>query len=197
MATNNLSSTSLAIEDLVTSLGTVSIGQIFKLLPNMKKETVQFYIMALVKKQKINIVQDAYLVPFMKKDADINMVQAIWVMLNKNEEKTLFDEEIELCFSGEKPVDLCFMKDDTLLEVLTINKYTINNINYIAEKDKARTVKGDAADDFIKYVFIIDNPDMLERLGEYGIAFPHEIAYVRDNGTDSMPQITYYSVEKQ
>lgn len=191
MATSFLTKESLKLKQLIYNFGTISIGQVFKLFPKANEDSVRFYIMALIKKQLANIVNDKYLVPAVKKEADESMVEALWIMLDMLKCDGISDE-LELSFAGEQPVKVCFMKDGVLYEIVPINKYTINNINYIAEKTNARTIDKDKADDLTRYVFVIKDEEMLERIGEYQIQFPHSIALISDTGDDAKPDIRYY-----
>lgn len=191
MATNNLSSSSLLIESMVNNLGTVTMGQIHAMFPKINAETIQFYIMALVKKQRIRLIDGIYLVPYVKKTADIYMAKSVWIMIDNLKGKHIKDEEYQLSFAGETPVKTCFMLKNTLYEIIPLDKYTINNINYVAEKDRFRTVKNES-EDLVKYIFVIEDEEMLDRLSAYEINVPYVIALTDYRVPDEMPIIQYF-----
>lgn len=189
MATNNLSSSSLAIEKFVTTMGSATIGQILRLFPGIKFETVRFYIMALIKKQRVRIINDKYIIPAIKKEVDYGAVDSIWVLLDRFKGLSIHSDEIQLAFGGESPIKLCFMDQNILYEVMPLDKYTMGNINYIIERDSARS---EALQDFTKYIFVIKDMDTLDRLAEYNLTIPHVVCLVEDTGCDEPPKCIYY-----
>lgn len=191
MSTTNLSSAAIKIRQKVYELGTMTIGQVHEMFPSVNPSSINFYIMSLYKKQFIKIVNEKYIVPFVETAADEIMADSLWVMLDKAN-KDDQDEVIDTCFRGENPVKVCFMAGNILYEVVPITKYSINNINLIAEKNEARSISKEKADEGTRYVFLIDTPDMLSRIAEFDIQFPHLVALAEHSNEDTMPKITYY-----
>ena len=83
------------------------------------------------------------------------------------------------------------MLKNTLYEIIPLDKYTINNINYVAEKDRFRTVKNES-EDLVKYIFVIEDEEMLDRLSAYEINVPYVIALTDYRVPDEMPIIQYF-----
>ena len=175
------------IKKLVGELGSVTIEQGQLLLPDVDPDKYMFYVKYLYRNYYIDIVDNMVMVPVNKKSADYDVVDCLWVAVDNRDSFAL-----DTLFKAEAPASFFYqiMNDGCDVQMFVrVKKNNVAVVQAMQERYHARQLDDGGG---FRYVFVVDDMNMLDVLSRYNIAMPNTVAVMDSSGIIKPENIKYF-----
>lgn len=133
----------------------------------------------------------------------MEMLHSIWAMLGRIKNGIILDSaDIRSAKNAQEDnmCDICFIRNNRTIEyVLFVDETSMTKVSYLQTSfySTYHVKKGEEAKADVKYIFAINNEDMMYKLEDMQLTIPYEVAYIIGDVVNDVPTVEYYAIEAE
>lgn len=192
---NILSKEAQILVDSIYNFGCLSINQAKIILEGVTKPSAVVKFLCL--NQYVKFIDDTYIVAFKHPEPDREIIDCLWVAFDQFTEDGEFDiDAFSQCFKGEKPCNLCGIKNNLILNFIYTTENNLTNISFLQERFYSRTKAKPGKEDKkgIVHILVSRDVNILGKLEALNLSFPFVVA-ILSGPSKEQPQIEYYEAK--
>lgn len=158
----------------IQQVGCINEMQIYELLkdrPNAIVNTKKS-LGLLIRQQYLYLKENKCLTAGIKDEPDADVITALWVFLDNI--KGFNRDIVGSTFAGTYPSSLIFSTENSLVEVVVIDKTNIRLLPIINEKYLQTKCDEESDDNFFKYILIFKDKETIKKI-------PKSLDFIKDN----------------
>ena len=153
----------------------------------------------LCKNRMIRFIDDTYAVLQNRASYSIDTLYCIWVMLDRIDD-SIISESMEITTAKscieDGGINLCYINGKKKIEYIAyLDNTNLTTVAYIQDTFYTATGAkvGEEEKTSRKYIFVVRDEEVMEKLAEMRLTIPFAVAYVEGNVAD-VPTIEYYEL---
>lgn len=190
-----LSKDSQKINQILKSVGCMTISQVCTIMPDKSEKAIRFILSQLYHQNYINFIDHNFLVPYRCGNISREAVLGMWVILDDSpcaDCSIDLNKEINTLGPSEFPSMFMFVHKNKLIDVVYIHKDNTSSLLYL-EKSIRNRLAEDALNDY-SLLIVIEDEALIEQIANVNLSVPNTIALIRSTEDLCLrPAIDYYS----
>lgn len=181
-AFNKLSREQELIRNIIYKTGYLNLDQIKSILKGVPDKGLDIILNVLCVKQYIDRTGDVFYPHGITDHISRINTDGIWAFINEISNR----EDYKTVEKAEFPSNYGFIVDSKVMyEIAVITSDNMINLLQLQNRFYAQYGRGEVT--FFKYIFVIEDENMLDKIAEYDLKIPHKIVLLEYDSAEKRP----------